>query len=162
MVAVVIERTGSHGLGRTRMQVIPNARATTLASFLATIIEPYPTVVTDGLAAYRVATTGYTHELHVAHGSGSRGHELLLTVHLVISLTKRWIADTHQGGIQPEHLAACLGEFTFRFNRRKSRVPGLIFYRLLQAMLNTTPFPCFPEVPGTGSDAHIGCTEYVS
>lgn len=141
MVAVAVEHAGNGGLGRTRMQVIPNGKATTLATFLAATVQPGATVVTDGFKPYRTATSGYTHEVHVVQGSGAHAHELLPAVHRVIALTKRWIAATHQGGIQPQHLPAYLDEFVFRFNRRKSRAPGLIFYRLLQAMLSTAPTP---------------------
>lgn len=136
MVVVSVEHAGSGELGQTRMQVIPNARASTLAGFLASAVEPGATVMTDGLLEYRTATTGYVHEIHVVHDSSSQAHELLPAVYGVISLTKSWIAATHQGGVQSEHLPAYVDEFVFKFNRRKSRVPGPIFYRLLQATLS--------------------------
>ena len=53
-------------------------------------------------------------------------------VHRVASLLQRWLLGTHQGGVSPEHLDAYLNEFTFRFNRRRSRRRGLLFYRLLE------------------------------
>ncbi|WP_281369571.1 IS1595 family transposase [Paeniglutamicibacter cryotolerans] len=141
MVAVAVEHAGGKALGRARTLVIPNAQSSTLSGFLAATVESGSTVVTDGLNAYHAATTRYVHDVHVVHGSGAPAHELLPGVHLVISLTKRWMLTTHQGGVQPEHLAAYLDEFVFRFNRRTSKVPGLIFYRLVQAMLNTSPAP---------------------
>jgi hypothetical protein len=51
-------------------------------------------VIADGLPAYRAATAGYAHQVHVVHGSGHPAHELLAAVHLVASLAKRWIAAT--------------------------------------------------------------------
>jgi len=47
-------------------------------------------------------------------------------VHRVVSLLKRWLLGTHQGGISNEHLEYYLDEFTFRFyaqlrNMRSSR-----------------------------------------
>lgn len=127
---VAVKHAGSGGPSRTRMQVTPNARTSTFASFPASAVEPGSTVVTDGHVSYRTATSEYVHGAHVVHGSGSQAYELLPAVHRVISLTKRWIATTRQGGVQPEHLPAYVDEFAFGFNRRKSRVPGLIFYRL--------------------------------
>ena len=38
-------------------------------------------------------------------------------------------------GIQPENLSTFLDEFAFWFKRRHSHAPGMIFYRLLQAMV---------------------------
>jgi hypothetical protein len=53
-------------------------------------------------------------------------------VHRIASLLKRWLLGTHQGSASPAHLDAYLNEFSFRFNRRRSRRRGLLFYRLLQ------------------------------
>ena len=122
MVVIAVEHGPGDALGRTRMKIIPDARTGTLKGFLAASVTPGSVVITDGLTSYQGATTGYTHR-----------------VHRVASLAKRWIAATHQGGVQPEHLAAYLDEFTFRFNRRNSGAPGMIFYRLLQAMVRTPP-----------------------
>ena len=139
MVVIAVEYADGDALGRTRMKVIPNATTLTLAGFITACVTPGSEVVTDGLNAYAKATAGYKHQVHVVQGSGHHAHELLPAVHRVASLTKRWIAATHQGGVQPEHLGAYLDEFVFRFNRRHSRAPGMIFYRLLQAMVHTPP-----------------------
>jgi transposase-like protein len=133
------------------MHVIPNSKASTLATFLAVTVEPSTTIVTDGFKAYRTATSGYAHEMDVVQGSEAYAHVLLPVVHRVIALPKRWIAATHQGGIQPQLLPAYLDEFVFRFNRRKSRAPGLIFYRLFQAMLSTAPTPWKVQEPRQAS-----------
>lgn len=53
-------------------------------------------------------------------------------VHRVASLAKRWLLGTHQGSVDNAHLPSYLNEFTFRFNRRRSRSRGLVFYRLLE------------------------------
>jgi hypothetical protein len=47
----------------------------------------------------------------------------------VIALLKRWLLGTHQG------------EFTFRFNRRKSKSRGKLFYRLAQQAVVVGPVP---------------------
>ena len=76
-------------------------------------------------------------------------------VHRVISLLKRWLMGTHQGAVSLEHLDYYLDEFTFRFNRRKSRSRGKLFFRLLQQAVAIDPVPyksmvkCYatPELP---------------
>lgn len=56
--------------------------------------------------------------------SGDPAHVVMPAVHRVASLLKRWLLGTHQGSVRPEHLQAYLEEFTFRFNRRRSRSRG--------------------------------------
>jgi len=46
---------------------------------------------------------------------------------------------THQGSVDEEHLQAYLDEFVFRFNRRRSRSRGLVFYRLLEFAVGHDP-----------------------
>jgi hypothetical protein len=43
--------------------------------------------------------------------------------------------------VEREHLQYYLDEFTFRFNRRRSKARGMLFYRLLQQSVNTDPHP---------------------
>ena len=145
MVVIAVELIGAHAFGRVRMKVIPDAKIVTLREFLITSISPGSEVVTDGLMAYRKAAVGYEHTVHVVDDSGHQAHELLPAVHRVASLVKRWIDATHQGGIQAEHLPAYLDEFTFRFNRRRSRAPGMLFYRLIQATVNA-PATTYREI----------------
>jgi hypothetical protein len=60
-------------------------------------------------------------------------------VHWVVSLLKRWLLGTHQGAVSIEHLDYYLDEFTFRFNRRKSRSRGKLFFRLVQQAVAAEP-----------------------
>ncbi len=55
LVAVAVEQLHPKGFGRCRLQVIPNAEADTLRSFLLAHVEPGSTVLTDGLASYPLA-----------------------------------------------------------------------------------------------------------
>ena len=48
---------------------------------------------------------------------------------------------THQGAVSHEHLDYCLDEFTFRFNRRRSRSRGKLFFRLVQQAAAVEPSP---------------------
>jgi hypothetical protein len=56
--------------------------------------------------------------------------------------SRRWCSAgccTHQGAVKPEHLQAYLDEFAFRFNRRRSRARGMLFYRLLEHSVQAPP-----------------------
>ena len=46
---------------------------------------------------------------------------------------------TMQGSVSPEHVQAYFDEFVFRFNRRRSRSRGLLFYRVLQLAVDHDP-----------------------
>jgi len=67
--------------------------------------------------------------------------ELLPRVHLIASLLKRWMLGTHQGAVSHEHLEFYLDEFTFRFNRRRSKNRGKLFYRMVQQAVVIDPVP---------------------
>jgi hypothetical protein len=60
-------------------------------------------------------------------------------VHRVASLAKRWLLGTHQGSVEDTHLQSYLNEFCFRFNRRRSRSRGLVFYRVLELAVGHGP-----------------------
>ena len=151
LVEVGVERT-SRSFGRCRLQVIANASSPVLRRFLLDQVEPGSTIVSDGWSAYVSACAhDYLHEPLVVSGSGLEAHELLPGVHLVASLAKRWLLGTHQGGVKPGHLQAYLDEFCFRFNRRRSRARGMLFYRLLEQAVQTGPrtYRSLVAVPGS-------------
>ena len=129
------------------------ASASVLRAFLLDHVELSSTVITDGWPSYPPACgNDYAHEPVVVSGSGHEAHELLPAVHRVASLLKRWLAGTHQGGVQPAHLQAILDEFGFRFNRRNSRARGMLFYRLLEQSVQATPrtYRSLVASPGRG------------
>ena len=110
-----------------------------MRAFLTANVEPGATVVTDGWQPYRPATEGlYVHE-RLPGAQRERAHELLPGVHKVSSLAKRWLLGTHQGSVEEAHLPAYLNEFAFRFNRRRSRSRGLVFYRVLELAVAHEP-----------------------
>jgi len=55
--------------------------------------------------------------------------------------------------VSPKHLDYYLDEFTFRFNHRKSRSRGKLFYRLLQQAVHVGPAP-YRNLVG-GKDANV-------
>jgi hypothetical protein len=132
LVGVAVERKEPSGFGRCRMAPLIDASADELRAFLADNVEPGARVVTDGWGPYRPATAElYVHE-PIPGASGPQAHKLLPGVHKVSSLAKRWLLGTHQGSVDEAHLPGYLNEFVFRFNRRRSRSRGLVFYRVLE------------------------------
>jgi len=143
LVAVAVEQIQPKGFGRCRIQVIPNAEADTLRSFLLTHVEPGSKILTDGLASYPLAAgNDYAHQSTSIKGSGMDAHEILPGVHRVAALVKRWLLGTHQGSFSADHMQAYLDEFAFRFNRRGSRARGMLFYRLLEQSVAMHPISC--------------------
>ncbi len=119
LIVVAAEEDGA-GIGRIRMRRILTPDRASLHGFIREAIEPGSTVRTDGLNAYR-RLTGYVHDRQVQRRQPPDEH-LLPRVHRVISLLKRWLLGTHQGAVGQDYLDYYLDEFTFRFNRRTSRV----------------------------------------
>lgn len=138
LIIVAAEEDGK-GIGRIRLRVIPDASSASLHGFIAEAIAPGSTVRTDGWRGY-FGLNGYVHDRQVQRHQ-EEGEHLLPRVHRVIALLKRWLLGTHQGAIGQEHLDAYLDEFTFRFNRRKSKSRGKLFYRLAQQAVLVGPAP---------------------
>jgi hypothetical protein len=86
-----------------------------------------------------LAKEGYEHHAVSISSSGDPAHVVMPGVHKIASLLKRWLLETHQGSVTATHLDAYLDEFAFRFNRRKSRRRGMLFYRLLENAVVTQP-----------------------
>ena len=96
-----------------------------------------------------LADEGYIHHYVSGYSSPEPGHVTLPGLHRVASLLKRWNAGTHHYRVEREHLQYYLDEFTFRFNRRRSKARGMLFYRLLHTSVNTDPHPLADLIGGT-------------
>lgn len=141
LVAVAVQEDGK-GIGRIRMRRIPDASSESLIPFVQDSVAPGSIVHTDGWLGYApLRSRGYGHEVTYLKGNRKAASELLPRVHLVISHLKRWLLGTHQGAVSHQHLDYYLDEFTFRFNRRKSKNRGKLFYRLAQQAVATDPVP---------------------
>lgn len=139
LIAVAAEADGD-GIGRIRLQHIPDASMCSLHSFVLASVESGSVLHTDGWEGYNgLEAFGYKRKAIVLSGRKKRPHELMPRVHRVASLLKRWVLGTHQGAVSHEHLEYYLDEFTFRFNRRTSGSRGKLFYRLLQQAVQTAP-----------------------
>jgi transposase-like protein len=104
------------------MRQIIDAPAGSLVPFVQESVEPGGIIHTDGWLGYLpLERHGYQHDVTFLRGKKKRPSELMPRVHRVISLLKRWLIGTHQGAVSRKHLDYYLDEFTFRFNRRRSK-----------------------------------------
>lgn len=140
LVVIAVELMEPKGFGRVRMRCISDGSADQVMPFVHEAIKPGTTLHTDGSWAYRSLKEEGYHRNRIVHlGAEFPAHETMPGVHRIASLLKRWLLGTHQGSVKPHLLDAYLDEFSFRFNRRTSRSRGLLFYRLLQQVVETDP-----------------------
>jgi transposase-like protein len=155
IVAVAAEKSG-RGIGRIRLRRIKDVSSDCLLPFVQNAVAPGSVIHTDGWSGYRgLAAAGYQHQVTVISDGPEPAHEVMPRVHTVASLLKRWLLGTHQGGIQHRHLDYYLDEFTFRFNRRRSRARGLLFHRLAQQAVVVGPIPYRTIIGAADSDRQI-------
>ena len=139
---VVAAQEDGNGIGRIRMRRILDASAESLLPFVEEVIVAGSVVHTGGWLGYLpLEGKGYVHRVTFPRGNKKSPSELMPRVHLVVSLLKRWLLGTHQGALSHEHLDYYLDEFTFRFNRRTSRSPGKLLFRLVQQAVAVEPAP---------------------
>lgn len=143
VVGIAVEVDDPKGLGRCRMQILADASAASLHAFVTACVEPGSKVITDGWKGYEgLKKLGYLHESRNQMAARRRGDDpggLLPAVHSVASLAKRWLLGTHQGSVNDAHLSSYLDEFVFRFNRRRSRSRGMVFFRVLELAVTHSP-----------------------
>lgn len=126
-VAVAIERGADGTIGRIRMKRISDCSAQSLKQFITDNVAPDTQIITDGWSGYKNLDfdTNFKHEVDDKQASPLPG------VHRSISLFKRLMLGTYQGRVEHAYLDQYLEEFTFRFNRRKSKYVGMKFMRML-------------------------------
>jgi transposase-like protein len=143
LTGIAVEVKEPKGIGRCRMALLADASSASLHPFVTGCVEPGATVITDAWMGYHgLAGLGYVHQRRSQRAARARGDDpgkLLPAVHRVASLAKRWLLSTHQGSVEEAHLQSYLDEFVFRFNRRRSRSRGLVFYRLLELAAGHDP-----------------------
>jgi transposase-like protein len=139
-LVVIAAQEDGPGIGRIRMRQIPDASAESLMPFVQDTVAPGSVIHTDGWLGYLpLERKGYEHEVTFLKGKKKTPSELMPRVHRVISLLKRWLIGTHQGAVSHKHLDYYLDEFTFRFNRRRSKSRGKLFFRLAQQAVAVDP-----------------------
>jgi hypothetical protein len=123
-VIAAVEIVGD-GPGRVRLAPIAGYSAESIGGFVATNVASGATLKTDGWAAYP-GTSAVDHDRHVVGKMAA--HLVLPWTHRVFACTKwarsaslkRWALGVYHG-LRRNHLQSYLDEFTFRFNRRKTR-----------------------------------------
>ena len=139
IVVIAVEEKG-YGIGRIRLRRRDDASHASLAGFIQDVVTIGSTIRTDGWSGYKgLKKLGYEHDVNKVSRSEESTEELLPHVHRVASLLKRWLLGTLQGSVGAKHLDYYLDEFTFRFNRRKSKKRGKLFYRLVQQAVQVDP-----------------------
>lgn len=137
---VIAAQADGAGIGRIRMRMIKDCSADNLHPFVEECIEAGSVIHTDGWQGYAgLEKKGYQREVTKLGNRRQDASKLMPRVHRVASLLKRWLLGTHQGGVAYYYLPYYLDEFTFRFNRRKSKSRGKLFFRLVQQAVNTPP-----------------------
>ena len=122
LIAVAVEWRGE-AVGRIRLRHVPDASGRSLGGFVRDCVEPGSEVHTDGWSGYAgLERADYRHRVTPTRGDAQITQAEFPHVHLVISLMKRWLMGEHHGSVSSKHLQLYLDEFTFRFNRRKSRL----------------------------------------
>lgn len=140
LVVIAVEIHHPKGFGRIRINQIEKGDYSHLIPFIKASVAEGAQIHSDGSSAYRnLDEIGYTHRRSVHLGSDVAAHESMPGVHRVAALLQRWLLGTHHGAVQPKQLDSYLDEFVFRFNRRTSKSRGLLFYRLLQRSILTSP-----------------------
>lgn len=141
-IVVIATEIRGRGPGRIRMSMVPDVSSTSLHRFVLANVKQGSVIRTDGWCGYiGLNEIGFKHMATNIADSGDPAHVVMPRVHLVASLLDRWWLGIHQGAIRSVQLEYYLDEFTFRFNRRKSKARGLLFYRLMQQATNCDPVP---------------------
>jgi len=128
--------------GRIRLSHGPDSSSATFKRFFALHVAHYAAVTTDGWRGYRGGAMGdRAHRPVVQSTSDRRKHDALQHCHWAIAQLKRWWLGTHHGAIGTKHAQAYLDEFTFRFNRRKTKGIGRLVARAFQQLVGVSPKP---------------------
>jgi transposase-like protein len=135
LILVAVEDNGKKGFGRIRIEIIPDASAASLKVAIKKMVEPGSTIRTEQWKGYTAsALEGYEHVV-MKRQSLEPGEDPTPLVHRIASFLKRWLLGTHHGRVAEKRLSSYLDEFVFRFNRRKSKSRGKLFFRLVQGMV---------------------------
>jgi transposase-like protein len=140
LVVVAVENRGDH-TGRVRLGLVPDASKESLHGFIQGHIAKGAQVNTDDWDGYKgLELHGYQHRPRI-QGDPARAAKILPWVHRVMGNLKTWLRGTHHGRIERRHLQSYLDEFTFRYNRRRSREHSFLTLLVLATRLTPTARP---------------------
>ncbi|MBL8666004.1 MAG: IS1595 family transposase, partial [Rhodospirillales bacterium] len=132
LVAGAVEVTDA-GPGRVRLAAIADFSARSLHAFIKANLAPGATARTDGWSGY-AGVSAIAHDPHVIGPMAA--HIVLPWTHRVFANLKTWALGVYHG-LRQQHLQSYLDEFTFRFNRRRTRHAA--FRSLLTIAVAKTP-----------------------
>lgn len=136
LVLVLVEETTPGVCGRVRLAVVESGRSEHLRPAVQETVAPGSTVRTDGWLGYSgIEADGFKRDTRKLKSGPSATEELPL-VHRVASLLKSFVDGALHGRWTKPWLQQLLDEFTFRFNRRRSRYRPLLFNRILESGLS--------------------------
>ena len=155
-VFIAVERRGRR-CGRVRFRVVPAHDASSVRDFVKDWVETGAMLYTDGSRIFHsLPSLGYGLHAVTTNDSGiairgRQGKKLaelhLPKAHRVISKVKLLVGGTHQNSYTGKHLERYLGEYAYRFDRRDSRVPGLMFQELVARLVGVVP-PRYWQIVG--------------
>ena len=126
-------------MGRIRIETIEKADRININQFIKKNIELGSTIITDGWRGYcDVKRMKYNHIIEEKTVELDE-EDITPNVHKIASLLKRWLLGTHQNYTSSDRLNFYLDEYTFRYNRRKSKSRGYLFYVLLKQAVSHEP-----------------------
>ena len=112
------KRKAGRYAGRVRPALVPGRSPKSLGGFIESTVAPGTAIITDDWGGYAdLAKRNYFHTAVAGRGDMQVAETSLPIIHLAFPNLKTWLRGTHHGA-SPQHLQACLNEFTFRFNRR--------------------------------------------
>lgn len=131
MKVLVALSLSSKFMGFVKMKIVDRIDSDIVKEFIQNGIEKGSKIITDGLNVYLdLKSIGYIHERRIV--GDQKAHEILPSIHTVVSNAKSFIAGTYHG-LDKKHFQYYLDEFCYRFNRRKMH--DELFSRLLLACL---------------------------
>ena len=140
VVAVEVDRMK---IGRVRLRHVPEFLAGSLVTFVGDNVESRQRGPHRRLARLRaVARPGVSPPRHGDRERSRAGLAAAARRAPGRVPAEALLVGTHHGRVEAKHLQAYLDEFAFRFNRRKSRHVGMIFFRLAQQGTQTVPVSC--------------------
>ena len=135
LVLVLVEEDTPGVCARVRLEVVESGGSEHLSPAVRENVAPGSTVRTDGWSGYSsIEEDGFERDTRKLKDGPSATEELPL-VHLVAALLKRFVGGVLHGRWTQPWLQQILDEFTFRFNRRRSRYRPLLFNRLIESGL---------------------------
>ena len=119
-----------------RMVPVESAARKYLYPEIQAVIPEPATIHTDANSSYNtLPSLGYRHKAFNVSASPAPAHVYLPVIHSAASNLNSWL----EGGIRrtpsEQHFPYYLAEYAYRFNHRRVKNRGLIFYRLIEETL---------------------------